>query len=140
MQQPLGQLEIEWQGRTAVLTLRGEIDRSNADHLGNDIAKSTSDAQRIVLDVSTLGYLDSAALTMIHKIAENAKPLVIVAPPGSRARRLLEIAGMDTVLRIVEAPQNAFGAPDPIPTADVTQAAPVPVVDSPIVTDGNPAV
>jgi anti-anti-sigma factor len=128
MQQPLGQLEINWQDKTSVITLRGEIDRSNADLLGNDILKSTTDASGIVLDVSSLGYLDSAALTMIHKIAESAKPLVIVAPVGSRARRLLEIAGMDTVLRITETQQEALVSIEP------------PNDGSSIVTDGNPAI
>jgi anti-anti-sigma factor len=102
MNQPLGYCEIEWQENTAIVTTLGEIDRSNADELGDHIVKSTSHAKQLVLDLSTLAYLDSAALSMIHKLSEMNKNLVLVAPPGSRARRLLEIAGMDTITTIVE--------------------------------------
>ncbi len=127
MQQPLCQMETQWRDTTAIVTLEGEIDRSNAGQLFIAISMSTSDATDIVLDTSGLTYLDSAALTMIHKIADLAKPLVIVAPAGTRARRLLEIAGMDTVLRIEE-------------TQPATRHSSTSSIESSIRTDGNPAI
>jgi hypothetical protein len=39
---------------------------------------------------------------MIHRLSQGNTQLILVAPAGSRARRLLEIAGMDTVTNIVE--------------------------------------
>jgi anti-anti-sigma factor len=102
MNQPLGHCEIEWQETTAIVITHGEIDRSNADDLGDHIVKNTVGAQELVLDLSTLGYLDSAALSMIHKLSQANNSLVLVAPTGSRARRLLEIAGMDTITTVIE--------------------------------------
>jgi anti-anti-sigma factor len=108
MNQPLGHLEIEWHNTTAIVVAHGEIDRSNADGLGDHIVSSTAQATELVVDLSTLGYLDSAALSMIHKLSESHPQLVLVAPAGSRARRLLEIAGMDTVTNIVETRTDAL--------------------------------
>jgi anti-anti-sigma factor len=108
MQQPLGHFQLDWHDTTALIVMHGEIDRSNAESLGNDIVAKTDTAIQIVLDVGLLGYLDSAALTMIHRLVGLDKNLVIVAPAGSRARRLLEIAGMDTILSIVETQSAAL--------------------------------
>jgi anti-anti-sigma factor len=108
MQQPLGHLQLDWHDTILLVVMHGEIDRSNAEALGEEIVTATDAATQIVLDVGLLGYLDSAALTMIHRLAGLDKNLVLVAPLGSRARRLLEIAGMDTILSIVETQSAAL--------------------------------
>jgi anti-anti-sigma factor len=103
MQTPLAHLNIKWHGATCVVSVTGEIDRSNSDHLSESITQSTEEALCLVVDVSELQYLDSAALTMVHQLAEvSTRRFLLVALAGSRARRLLEIAGMDTILVIVE--------------------------------------
>lgn len=99
---PLGQVEIIWRDSIMVASLAGEIDGSNASEIGSVIAKSSEAATRVVLDLTALGYLDSTALTMIHKLAMDRRSVVLVASAGSRANRLLAISGLDTVLPMVE--------------------------------------
>ncbi len=107
MQQPLAKMTLTWHDDTAVVTLSGEIDRSNAGELGSGIQKSSSASKALVLDLSELGYLDSAALTMVHGLS-TINVLTLVAPAGCRARRLVEIAGMDTVLNVTETVEAAL--------------------------------
>lgn len=109
MQPPLAQMAIEWHGKTCLVSLSGEIDRSNAAQLNESISRTTADAECAVIDVGRLEYLDSAALTMVHQLGEvTTRKLILVAPQGSRARRLLEIAGMDTILTIEATAEDAL--------------------------------
>jgi anti-anti-sigma factor len=109
MQSPLAQLTIEWHEKVCLFLITGEIDRSNSVELSESISKTAAEAACAIINVSGLEYLDSAALTMVHELAEvTTRKLILVAPTGSRARRLLEIAGMDTILTIAETTEEAL--------------------------------
>jgi anti-anti-sigma factor len=108
MPQPLAEFDVCWHAATAVVRLVGEIDRLNADELRIELQNSTGHKERLILDAGALTYLDCAALTTIHKLLLTQPNLILVAPPGCRARRLLEIAGMDTVLSIVDTTDAAM--------------------------------
>jgi anti-anti-sigma factor len=99
---PLAEMSILKVGTTALVEIIGEIDRSNADALGVAVSEGTQGAQRVVIDLSVVGYLDSAALTMLQTVALRGTPTDLIAPGGSRARRLLDIAGVDLALRVFE--------------------------------------
>ena len=105
---PLGQIDVTWRGSTMVASLAGEIDGSNASEIGSVIAKASEAATTVVVDLSALGYLDSTALTMIHRLAMDRPSVVLVAPVGSRANRLVGISGLDTVLPLVENVNDAL--------------------------------
>lgn len=89
-------------GTTAFVEVVGEIDRSNAETLGASITEGTTGAARVVIDLSLVGYLDSAALSMLQASAMRGIPTDLVAPVGTRARRLLDIAGIDLALRVFD--------------------------------------
>lgn len=85
---------------TVIARVSGELDSSNAKHFGDTIiAVAGSDARACVVDLTLVTYLDSSALTMLHRLAQQSAALHLVMPPGSRAARLVEIGGLDTVLR-----------------------------------------
>ena len=105
---PLAHLEVTWTGSIMLAVLTGEIDRSNAGEIGDAVAKSAAAATAIVVHLGELTYLDSAALTMVHKLALDGSALCLVATPGSRARRLIEIAGLDIVITIVSSTAEAI--------------------------------
>ena len=94
----LALLNVERTEDTLVVTIEGELDSSNAERVGQRIIASLSDVRTCVVDLSLLTYLDSAALTMLHRLAQLPATLHLVTPPGSRATRLIEIGGLDTVL------------------------------------------
>jgi anti-anti-sigma factor len=98
---------IWFMGTTAIVEVVGEIDRSNAESLGAAITEGTADAERVVIDLALVGYLDSAALSMLQASAMRGIPTDLIAPKGSRARRLLDIAGIDLALSVFESIPDA---------------------------------
>ncbi len=94
----LASMTIEKFDDTVIVRVSGELDSSNAKTIGDSINENRSGARACVVDLSLLTYLDSAALTMLHRLAQSSTGLHIVAPQGSRAGRLVEIGGLDTVL------------------------------------------
>ncbi len=99
---PLAEIRIRSVGTTSLVEITGEIDRSNAETLGVSVSEGTQGAQRVVIDLSIVRYLDSAALTMLQSFALRGTPTDLIAPVGSRVRRLLDIAGVDLALRVFE--------------------------------------
>ncbi len=95
----LAAMTTETTDGTVIAQISGEIDSSNADHLGDTIVAAGAQAHACVVDLTLVTYLDSAALTMLHRLAQQATALHLVIPPDSRAARLVEIGGLDTVLR-----------------------------------------
>ncbi|MEW2275356.1 STAS domain-containing protein [Streptomyces sp. SID685] len=60
---------------TVHLTVSGEIDMSNADHLAEAL---DSDSGPLVVDLTRVEYLDSAGLSVLFAHAER---LELIAPP-----------------------------------------------------------
>lgn len=94
----LATMTIEQFNDTVIVRISGELDSSNAKTIGYSIDENRSGARVCVVDLSLLTYLDSAALTMLHRLAQVSTGLHIVAPEGSRSGRLIEIGGLDTIL------------------------------------------
>ena len=91
------QLAIEraLDGDVETLTLRGELDLTNALELQRAVLACQAD--RVVLDLGELGYLDSAGMRAIdqaHRLfSTQQRVLTIVAPKDSRAGWTLRVAG-----------------------------------------------
>jgi anti-anti-sigma factor len=87
------------------IRLQGDVDRDNVEQLRDALERSEAPHEGAVeLDLSGAQYLDSAALHVLSRLARRteARPHVrIVAPPGSRAARILELSGLDQVLDVV---------------------------------------
>src|SRR5262249_52454402 len=89
-----------------VIRLRGELDLTNVDELA--AAVEASDAAGIVLDLSLLLFVDSAGVraraSEPARRGRSGRPLLVVAPPASRAPWTSRIAGFadDFVLASVE--------------------------------------
>src|SRR5437588_3707261 len=94
------QLEIvtREQGTTTVIALAGEWDLSGAPAVRQAIERAlTQRAERLVLDLSRLDFIDSSGLhatvELAHRMAAQDIGLVIV--PGSRAvQRVFELTGL----------------------------------------------
>lgn len=93
---------------TLIVRITGELDGSNAKHIGDTIIAAALDTRACVADLTLVTYLDSAALTMLHRLAQQSAALHLVTPPGSRAARLVEIGGLDTVLRTHQTVNDAL--------------------------------
>jgi anti-anti-sigma factor len=108
-------------GRVLRVRLAGEVDLSNAPSLeAKIIGLMPNEAVGMVLDLRRVSYLDSSGirmlLTLVGRFSWRGQRLVIVAPPGSRVRKVLLLAGADNALVLDAAEEEAIMSvlhPDP---------------------------
>lgn len=90
------------QGDLVVLRAVGEVDLTNADTLQRSVEGTT--AQRVVLDVSGLTYLDSSGIRAIERgfraLRAEQRRLVVVAPPETPAGWTFRVAGFDRAMML----------------------------------------
>jgi anti-sigma B factor antagonist len=92
------------QARRSWVTLRGELDAASAPHLQQVLDQLCRDGYpEVVLDLSALEFLSAAGLTVFHRVDHHLRAAhgrLILHRPRPRARRVLAITGLDTVLTI----------------------------------------
>jgi anti-anti-sigma factor len=86
-----------------VATLSGEIDLSNAADITRAVVGGVpNQAVGLVMDLSDVAYLDSAGVRMLaeleRRLGWRSQAFRVVAPEGSRTRKVLSIAGLDGLL------------------------------------------
>jgi anti-anti-sigma factor len=91
------------------LVLRGEVDMANAAEVEADIRNAISNQVRAVsIDLSDVGYLDSAGLRILFGLATRLPvlqiDLEIIAPIGSPVRRVIELSGLPRVATVSPGP------------------------------------
>lgn len=112
--------EIEPGTKTAIVTLRGELDAHDAPRLRDVFtaaveglsAEPDRDERRLVLDLTGVAFLDSTVLgTMIgalRRVRETGGELRVVLPE-TPARRIFDITGLQSVLDIYATREAALG-------------------------------
>jgi anti-anti-sigma factor len=88
-----------------VLRLIGAIDLATRDELlaAGTEALDGNECQRLTVDLADVDFIDSTGLgtlVELHRAAEDGGQEFIVANPSARARRILEITGLDGALVI----------------------------------------
>jgi anti-sigma B factor antagonist len=96
--------EIEFEERDGVLVARieGDVDGSNAVELARALGQRLpSSAEGLVLDLSTVAYLDSAGIELLFSLArqlgDRRQRLHLGVPGSSPVRRVLEICDISAV-------------------------------------------
>jgi anti-sigma B factor antagonist len=95
----IGDVQLSFRDRAVIARVRGEIDMSNAGALREAIADYTpNDYLGVVLDLSSVDYVDSAGIHMLYRLGESLRQrglaLRIVIPPESAASDALRLAGV----------------------------------------------
>lgn len=116
--EPVGELAtvlVTHHGPAPVARISGEIDLSNADGVRERLAVAVDPAAPgLVVDLAETMYLDSAGIRMLGQLLEELQArrqeLVVVAPPGSRAARLFQVAMLHGVLPIADDVAGAVAA------------------------------
>jgi anti-sigma B factor antagonist len=103
----LARVEVERRPGGTFLRVEGEIDISNAEDISAAIeAAVPNDSPIVTVDLSGTTYLDSAGVRLLFVLAERLRgrrqELIVVVPPGSPIRSVLEITGMTRVITIAE--------------------------------------
>lgn len=88
--------------RSVEIAVTGEIDLSNADQVRTELYDAiANDLMHVSVNLTGVSYLDSSGLRVLFMLAERLQrlqtELAIVAPPGTPARRIVELAGFDAV-------------------------------------------
>jgi anti-anti-sigma factor len=110
----LGDVQFNLQDTVMVARVTGEVDLSNARGIEEAITMATPNhAVRVVVDLSQLGYLDSAGIQLLYRLREQLKvrgqDLRLVLPAGSPAADALRLAGVIDQLRTSDTLTEALG-------------------------------
>jgi anti-sigma B factor antagonist len=110
-----GTVRFDTHGNVLVAHLAGEIDLSNAERLGIQIAEASPDStQPVVLDLTEVEHIDSYGIVVIYglrqRLREHETPLVLVIPKDARIRRALELVGVHDLMPVKEELEAALHA------------------------------
>ena len=119
----LARVEGERQGTVCLVRVHGEIDLSNAHEVSSEISGVMGqEAQRLVVDLSDITYLDSAGVALLLRLAERLRfrrrQLHLVVPRGSPVRRVLDFTGLPRVIPLESRLEDALAQRDHAPPDD----------------------
>ncbi|MFF0425090.1 STAS domain-containing protein [Streptomyces sp. NPDC004520] len=101
-------------GRTAVLTVAGELDMETAGRLQELLTEQFGQGRhRLVLDLSALDFMDSSGLNVLIRAVNKARESdgdLYLAAPTPAVRRILEITGVMTTIPPHDAVADALAA------------------------------
>ena len=105
-------IDVEERADRVVVVPRGELDMASAPELEQTVLPRIQDGGWIVLDLRALDFIDSSGLRVVvgaHRAADaNAGRFTCVrGTPGSTVHRIVEIAGIDGVIEMVDDPAQA---------------------------------
>ena len=91
------------------VTPRGELDMASAPELEQTIMPRLQSGSWILLDLRSLDFIDSSGLRVVvaaHRAAEErgGRFTCVRGAPGSTVHRIVEIAGIDGVIEMVDDP------------------------------------
>jgi anti-anti-sigma factor len=103
----LADLHIRRHDGVIVVRVAGEVDMSNASDLRGAIIEGTpNDALGLVLDLTSVDYIDSAGIHLLYRLGDNLRSrgqtLRVVIPPSSPASDTLRLAGVKRHVDVVD--------------------------------------
>jgi anti-anti-sigma factor len=103
----LADLDVEVVGEVVVGHLDGEIDMSNAAELGAVLSRQmANEALGLVVDLTDVTYLDSAAIQVIYELRERlqtrGQEIRLVVGPTSPIAEALRIADVPNAVGVYE--------------------------------------
>jgi anti-sigma B factor antagonist len=85
---------------TPVVSLSGELDLTNAEHVRSVIGETLSgETPRLVLEMSKLEFMDSSGIALLASAVRKVQE-VELRNPTPIVRRLIELTGLAEILRI----------------------------------------
>ncbi len=114
MADPTARMETSHEEGCVVIRLSGDLDLVTVPRLEPQIERAIAGAPDVVVDLTEIQFLDSGGLRLLTRVSSTAaahnQSLVVVAPPNSIARSVLEIAGMKGGLVVHDSPPSTAGA------------------------------
>ena len=98
-------IEENRDGDERVIALSGELDLSNADRLRDRLESARADAERVIVDLSRLAFIDSTGLRVLLRAEQASRTdggkLSFVRARG-QVERVMKVAGIDAELSFVD--------------------------------------
>jgi anti-anti-sigma factor len=96
------QFSARWSASGAVITVDGELDAANADHLAAYVQRSVRRSARVILDLRGLEFIGTAGFSALHRInvACSATQVNWAMAPSPAVSRLLSICDPDATLPV----------------------------------------
>jgi anti-anti-sigma factor len=102
----LGRLSADEHEGFSVASLAGEVDVSNVDQIAAALTDLPNVAAGLIVDLTAVEYLDSTGISLLHELAGRlrlrSQQLIIVCPPTSPPRRVLELTALDTEVPVLD--------------------------------------
>jgi anti-sigma B factor antagonist len=105
-------ITTEWQGKTAIIYVVGDIDLSRSVDLQaacNAVVKKKPN--RVIVDFSEVPYMDSSGVASMVKLLSRTKktntPLLLAAM-NTRVRAVLQITRLDSVFTLTDTVEDAL--------------------------------
>lgn len=97
--------DIERDGSSVTVILRGEMDHHNAVTLRGDIDGMIYEYRPslVVIDLSEIGFMDSSGLGFVmgrYALMKKLGGELILRDPNDRVVKIFELAGLDRIVRI----------------------------------------
>jgi len=108
-----------------ILTVAGDVDFAASEPLWKDVEPCIGPGKAVVVDCSGVAFLDSMGLRVLLQadaLARERQVALTLAAPSRAVRRVLELAGVESVFSITEAAPGA----DAGPADDHVAAGPTP--------------
>ncbi len=104
-------IEVSEQDGRVEVTPRGELDMASAPELEQALVPRLEDGDWVLLDLRSLDFIDSSGLRVIvaaHRMAEDrgGRFTCVRGAAGTTVHRIVEIAGIDGVIEMVDAPET----------------------------------
>ena len=102
-------IDVEEREDRLVVVPRGELDMASAPELEQTVLPRLTEGAWVVLDLRSLDFIDSSGLRVVvgaHRAAESdgGRFTCVRGTPGSTVHRIVEIAGIDGVIEMVDDP------------------------------------
>jgi anti-anti-sigma factor len=102
----LAHVDMQDHDGVPVAVISGEVDISNIDDITRQLTALPNFAPGLVVDLRLVAYMDSTGISLLHDLAgrlrERSQQLIVVCPPGSPPRRVLELTGLITRTTVVD--------------------------------------
>ncbi len=108
-------IDVDERDDRVVVVPRGELDMASAPELEQTVLPRLQDGGWVVLDLRSLDFIDSSGLRVVvgaHRSAEGhgGRFTCVRGTPGTTVHRIVEIAGIDTVIEMVDTPDELSDA------------------------------
>ena len=100
MSDELATLRVRERGDIVMAVVEGEIDLSNASDLQGELTAAVPNSARgLLLDLTSLEFLDSSGVHMLYDIADRLvtrqQRFAVVLEPDAPPRRAIELSGVE---------------------------------------------